>query len=110
MANAGADARAHLPDGAYLYTSGSNMTTISKLEIASDTEVDSVALPQYGEGLNLSPDGATLYVFENGYNSGQLRVHDAATLDLIKTVDTQARSRASWRPHARRCSRRAAAR
>ncbi len=88
MANAGADARIS-PDGAYLYTSGSNMTTISKLEIASDAEVDSVALPQYGEGLNLSPDGATLYAFENGYNSGQLRVHDAATLDLIKTVDTQ---------------------
>ena len=88
LANAGADARIS-PDGAYLYTSGSNTTTISKVEIASDTEIDTVTIPQYGEALNLSPDGATLYAFENGYNSGLLRVHDAATLDLVKTVDTK---------------------
>ena len=88
MANAGTDARIS-PGGEFLYTSGANTTTLSKLEIASDSEVDSVALPQYGEALNLSPDGATLYAFENGYQSGQLRVFDAATLDLVKTVDTQ---------------------
>ncbi|MBK7826965.1 hypothetical protein [Nannocystis sp.] len=88
LANAGADARIS-PDGAYLYTSGSNTTTLSKLEIASDSVVDSVVLPQYGEAVNLSPDGATVYAFENGYQSGQLRVFDAATLDLVKTVDTQ---------------------
>jgi DNA-binding beta-propeller fold protein YncE len=109
-ANAGTDARIS-PDGKFLYTAGSNTTTIVKLDIASDAVVDTVTMPQYGEALNLSPDGAILYAFENGYNSGQLRVHDAATLDLIKTVDTPGPGRvASSRPHARPCSPRAAAR
>lgn len=88
MANAGTDARIS-PDGKFLYSAGSNTTTIVKLDIATNTQVDTVTIPQYGEALNLSPDGTVLYAFENGYNSGLLRVHDAATLDLIKTVDLQ---------------------
>lgn len=87
-ANAGTDARIS-PDGKFLYSAGSNTTTIVKIDVASDTVVDSVVIPQYGEALNLSPDGKILYAFENGYNSGILRVHDADTLDLVKTVDVQ---------------------
>ena len=87
-ANAGTDARIS-PDGKFLYSAGANTTTIVKIDIASDAVVDTVTIPQYGEALNLSPDGEILYAFENGYNSGLLRVHDAVTLDLIKTVDLQ---------------------
>lgn len=88
MANAGTDARIS-PDGKFMYSAGSNTTTIVKIDLASDSVVDSVVIPQYGEALNLSPDGKILYAFENGYNSGLLRVHDAATLDLVTTVNIQ---------------------
>lgn len=86
MANAGTDARIS-PDGKFLYTSGSNMTQIVKIDVASDTVVQTAAVPQFGEGLDLSPDGATLYAFENAYQSGKLRVYAADTLTLQQTLD-----------------------
>lgn len=86
MANAGADARVS-PDGKYLYTSGSNMTQVVKIDVAADAVVATADVPQYGEGLALSPDGATLYAFENAYNSGKLRVYAADTLTLQQSLD-----------------------
>ena len=88
LGNAGADARM-APDGAHIYSGGSNSTQVVKIAVASDKVVDSVDVPQYGEGLSLSPDGATLVAFENGYSGGLMRVFDTETLTLQKTVDVQ---------------------
>lgn len=86
LGNAGADARMS-PDGKFVYAAGSNSTKIVKVDVAADAAVLSVDVPQFGEGLGLSRDGATLFAFENGYGSGAIRVYAAESLTLQKTVD-----------------------
>jgi MYXO-CTERM domain-containing protein len=91
MGNALVDARV-APDGAHMYTSCALSTRVARIELASDTVVNTADVPLYGEGLSLSPDGETLYVFENGYMGGLMRVYEAATLSLLKTVDVNGQS------------------
>lgn len=91
MGNALVDARV-APDGAHMYTSCALSTRVARIDLATDTVVNTADVPLYGEGLSLSPDGETLYVFENGYMGGLMRVYEAATLNLQKTVDVNGQS------------------
>ncbi|MCB9750791.1 MAG: hypothetical protein H6713_12465 [Myxococcales bacterium] len=76
------------PDGAYLYGSASVATSVSKVDLADDSVAGNLPVPLYGEGTDLSPDGALLYAYTNGYNAGQTIVFDAETLDQLAVIDT----------------------
>jgi len=91
LGNALVDARVS-PDGLHMYTSCALSTRVVHVDLATDTVVNTADVPLYGEGLNVSPDGETLYVFENGYMGGLLRVYEATTLNLQKTVDVNGQS------------------
>ena len=86
LGNAGVDARLS-PDGGHLYVYASNSTKLVRVDVAAGAVVASADVATGAEGLSLSPDGSTLYVFENGYGAGSMRVYAAATLTLQQTVD-----------------------
>jgi DNA-binding beta-propeller fold protein YncE len=86
LGNALVDARLS-PDGARMYVSAATSTKVVGIEVATGEVFASADVPTGGEGLSLSPDGSTLYVFENGYFTGFMRVYATDTLALQESVD-----------------------
>lgn len=88
QANALVDARIS-PDGGFLYVSAANSTKVVRVDLTAGAVTGSGDVPQGNEGLSLSPDGETLYLFENGYSTGLMRVYAAETMQLLKSVDVK---------------------
>ncbi len=76
------------PDGGYLYGSASVATSVAKVDLQDDSVAGNAAVPLYGEGTDISPDGALLYAYTNGYNAGETLVFDAETMMQVGSIDT----------------------
>ncbi len=76
------------PDGGYLYGSASVATSVAKVDLVDDSVAGNASVPLFGEGTDISPDGALLYAYTNGYNAGETLVFDAETMMQVASIDT----------------------